>query len=112
MPPSLYFGATALDQEARKPELTQCSAAGQIYLIGVLPVVSEKLDFTQPRNDFEKVRHIQFALTKLNFGMDFIQYRPQIAYLIIMKSKIAFYFRDRKSTRLNSSHVAISYAVC
>src|SRR5690625_6358570 len=35
----------------------------------------------------------------------------QLTDLPVFKGQHAYFFQDRKSTRLNSSHVAISYAV-
>src|SRR5690625_6915993 len=87
------------------------------------PILAEDLD-TRPKRLLEECWRMTFGhpndldlglrARPIARGLDPLLYPLQILlYLFSLHHSLGFYrrFTDRKSTRLNSSHVAISYAV-
>src|SRR5690625_6235341 len=67
------------------------------------------------RRSFHWVKHTVQTITKLHYGFSVWKVLTSFNSLYAWNTKAGdfgeHFWRDRKSTRLNSSHVAISYAV-
>src|SRR5699024_12032790 len=102
------------------PQLLSCTSIVSLCLcVHVLrsllhPPVSTLVPYTtlfrsRVINDVEQTK--DFIMTGLmNVWLDLVTIIIALVIMIVTKSNQTF-IRDRKSTRLNSSHVSISYAV-
>src|SRR5439155_24421626 len=73
-------------------EMSYDQLAAKDAIVGIYPLISP--DAEKPESSLSTTKHA-----------------PSAAHLDIQKLKLSVVGGDRKSTRLNSSHVAISYAV-
>src|SRR5690625_5311010 len=102
---------------ARLADLLDAAAAERKTLLYI--DAAERLELPGPRR-IQRLARLLEALTEADFAAG----RPVRAALVVSKARPGLpapgffdcaarlgLFRDRKSTRLNSSHVAISYAV-
>src|SRR5207253_5433865 len=85
-----------------------------IYAEGHLWLIVDKYDHTVfRREEFVVLRHNSFLSGFVEFGTALLERTPDDPshLLAVTTTATASGGQDRKSTRLNSSHVAISYAV-
>src|SRR5690606_41569292 len=66
----------------------------------------ERLKNPSTDEDYEQIKWLSDEIERLYDG-DWIYIAGELVYL----NRYMYFFLDRKSTRLNSSHVKISYAV-
>src|SRR2546430_3842181 len=67
-----------------------------------------------PYTTLFRSRKNQVAILHSNdsyYGIEFMKFRDRVNYHTIERQMYRALYRDRKSTRLNSSHSQISYAV-